>query len=124
MHPDDRAKAGVLRVGGLPLVALGLAARATGALDPGGLSGRSPRAGLTARGERPGLLAAAVGGLIAGVAAIVAARRVAEAGFGGAAFRQHLRGTKVVSSRWLTWTTRQRGHQQITVAGVPMPSAV
>jgi hypothetical protein len=54
----------------------------------------------------------------------VIARRLAAAGFGGAAFRLHLRGTKVVRARRLAWSTCERHHQQISIAGVPMPTAV
>ena len=124
MHPDDRAKAGVLLVAGLPLLAWLLAARAAGDLDRGGLTAISRAAALTAHGERP-LLGMAVGaGLLVAITVLVAARSASRGGFGGAAFRLHLRGTRVVSARRLAWSTRVRKGEQITVAGVPMPTPV
>src|SRR5919198_2041159 len=124
MHPDDRAKAGVFLVAGLPLAAWFLAARAAGDLDRGGFTAMIRAAELTARGERPFLGVALLGGLLVAATGVVVARRAAVAGFGGAAFRLHLQGTKVVSARLLSWSTRERHREQITVAGVPMPTAV
>jgi Type IV secretion-system coupling protein DNA-binding domain len=124
MHPDDRAKAGVFLVTGFPVAAWIAAAWATGEAQHRGFLGLLQLARLTATGERPLLLAAAAAGLALAVGAIVVARRLAAAGFGGAAFRLHLRGTRVVSARRLAWSTRERGREQITVAGVPMPTSL
>ena len=124
MHPDDRVKAGAFLVAGLPLAAWVAAAWATGDVEHGGLRRLLQLAHLTATGERPLLLAAAAAGLALAVGAIVVARRLAAAGFGGAAFRLHLRGTRVVSARRLAWSTREHGREQITVAGVPMPTSL
>jgi len=124
MHPDDRARAGVLLVTGLPLAAWFLAARAAGDLERGGFTAMIRAAELTARGERPLLGVALLGGLLVAATGVVVARRAAMAGFGGAAFRLHLRGTKVVSARRLAWSTHERHREQITVAGVPMPTSV
>src|SRR6266702_3229778 len=98
MHPDDRIKAGAFLVAGLPLAAWIAAAWATGEIEHPGLSRLLHLATLTATGARPLLLVAALGGLALAVAVIVVARRLAAAGFGGAAFRLHLRGTRVVSA--------------------------
>jgi hypothetical protein len=124
MHPDDRSKAAVLFVAGLPVMGWVLAARASGDLDRGGISAVAQTAALTLRGERPLLAAALFGGLLTAVASIVVARKAAAAGFGGAGFRLHLRGTRIVSASRLAWSTRERSRDQIAVAGVPMPTAV
>ncbi|WP_248345844.1 type IV secretion system DNA-binding domain-containing protein [Anaeromyxobacter paludicola] len=109
---------------GVPLASWLWVARATGALDHRGHAALLHLARLTATGARPLLLTAFAAGLVAAVGALVLARKLAAAGFGGAAFRVHLRGTKVVSPKRLAWSTRERGQRQITVAGVPMPTWV
>jgi len=124
MHPDDRTKAGAFLVAGLPLAAWVAAAWATGELEHQGLNRIMRLATLTATGARPLLLVATAGGLGLAIAVLLLARRVAAAGFGGAGFRLHLRGTKVVSPVRLRWSTREHRRQQITVAGVPMPTSV
>jgi hypothetical protein len=124
MHPDDRVKAGALLVAGSPLAAWITAAWATGEAQHVGLPRLLQLAHLTATGERPLLLAAAATGLALAIGAIVVARRLAANGFGGAGFRLHLRGTRVVSAKRLVWSTRERGREQISVAGVPMPTSV
>jgi len=124
MHPDDRAKAAALLLFGLPLLAFALAARATHGVEHGGLRSLLRLAALTAAGERPLLLAAAAAGLALAVVVVVAAHKVSSGGFRGAAFRSHLRGTRVVGARRLSFSTRERGREQITVAGVPMPPSI
>jgi hypothetical protein len=124
MHPDDRTRAIAFLVAGVPVAAWLAAAVATGEIGHGGLGPILRIARDTATGEQPLLVAAFAGGLSMAVAGIAAARRLAAAGFGGANFRLHLRGTRVVSAMRLAWSTRERGRQQITVAGVPMPTSV
>lgn len=124
MHPDDRVKAGALLVAGSPLAAWITAAWATGEAQHGGLPRLLQLAHLTVDGERPLLLAAAVTGLAVAIGAIIVVRRLAANGFGGAGFRLHLRGTRVVSAKRLVWSTHERGREQISVAGVPMPTSV
>ena len=124
MHPDDRAKAGALLVLGLPVATWVAAAWVTAGIERMRLGLLLHLAVLTTTGERPLLLAAAAGGLGFAVVGLVAARKAAALGFSGAAFHSHLRGTKVVSARRLTWSTRAFGHPQISVAGVPMPREV
>src|SRR5689334_5014802 len=111
MHPDDRAKAVVLFVAALPVAAWLFTVRPVGDLERGGLTAVIRAAGLTVRGERPVFVAAFVGGILAAIAGVIFARRTAAAGFGGAAFRLHLRGTKVVSMRRLAWCTRERNRE-------------
>ncbi|GAO01309.1 type IV secretion system DNA-binding domain-containing protein [Anaeromyxobacter sp. PSR-1] len=124
MHPDDRTRATTVLVAGLPIVAWLAAAVATGEIGHGGLGRILRLARATATGERPLLLAVFVSGLGVALAGVVVARRLAAAGFGGANFRLHVRGTRVVSAISLAWSTRERRHQQITVAGVPMPTSI
>ena len=124
MHPDDRTKAAAVLVASVPLGSWLAAAVATGEIGRGGLGPILQLARDTATGQQPLLLAAFVSGLAIAVAGIVVPRRLAAAGFGGANFRAHLRGTRVVSAMRLAWSTRERKRQQITVAGVPMPTSV
>jgi hypothetical protein len=108
MDRDDRAKASACFVAGLPLAAWFLAARAAGDLERGGFTAMIRAAELTARGERPLLVVALLVGFAVAAIGVVLARRVAAAGFGGAAFRLHLRGTRVAGARRLAWSTRER----------------
>jgi hypothetical protein len=124
MHPDDRTKAFAIFVAGMPFAAWLATAVSTGKTGRGGLLPILRLAHATATGEQPLLLAAFVGGLGVTVAGMMVARRIAPVGFGGATFRHHLRGTRVVSATRLAWSTRERGRRQITVAGVPMPTPV
>jgi hypothetical protein len=124
MHPDDKAKVAAFVLLGTPVACWFAAARTAGELDRGGLPALLGLVGSTARGDSPLLLAAAAGGLGIAVIALALARRLQVAGFGGAAFRAHLRGTRIVGPSRLAWATRERGGRQITVAGVPMPTTV
>ena len=121
MHPDDRRKAAALFVALAPVLSwLALARRAAG---PGSIS-LWALARLTASGERPGLLVAFLGGLALAVLSLVLATRLRNPDFGGAAFRLHIRGTKVVGAARLSFASRERRASQIQVAGVPMPLSV
>ncbi len=124
MHSDDTRKLGAAIVFGLPLVAWFAAVRSTEGPGHRGLRDLLELATLTATGARPGLLLAAAGGLALAIGLVVVAAKAAAAGFRGAAFRLHLRGTRVVSRTRLGWTTRERAATQITVAGIPMPTSV
>ncbi len=123
MHPDDRAKASALFIAGFTMTAWLTAAWIAGDEDLGRLSGALHLAVLTATGARPLLLVVAVSALALAVAIAVLANRLAATALAGA-FRTHLRGTKVVSARRLGWSTRERRQVQISVAGVPMPTAI
>jgi hypothetical protein len=122
MHPDDQAKAGALVAIGMPLAAWVTAAWGTEQVH--GPRSLLQLATLTATGERPRLLIAAVAGLALAVGGVLTARKLGQGRFGGAAFRLHLRGTKVVSAMRLAFSTRKRRDPQITVAGVPMPPSI
>ncbi len=124
MHPDDRRKAAVVIVALFPVATWLAAIRGIEEVAHPSLRLLWVLARLTATGEKPILLAAFVGGLVFAILLLVLTTKLGASEFGGAAFRLHLRGTKVVSSARLIWTTRQRRAEQITVAGVPMPTTI
>ena len=124
MERNEKAQAALIVILAVPLLAWFAAARLSGALAAGGIRSILAVAARTATGEDPLLLVAAGGGLALAIAAVAVASRVGAGGFGGAAFHQHLRGTKLVSKARLRWSCRERGAAQVTVAGVPMPTAI
>jgi type IV secretory pathway TraG/TraD family ATPase VirD4 len=124
MHPDDKRKAVALAVMLAPFAAWLVAVRAAEHLAHAGPRGLWALVRLTARGEKPLLLAAFLAGLVLAIITVVIASKVASSGFEGQAFRVHFRGTKVVRKIQLAWTTRKRGTEQISVAGVPMPESI
>jgi len=124
MHPDDKRKAAALTLLLAPLAAWSVAVRWTDEGHPMHATTFWHLAAATLRGEKPLLAVALAAGLVVAVSALLAVRRLAASGFGGAAFRHHVRGTKVVSRASLRWRTREREVTQITVAGVPMPVSV
>ncbi len=123
MHPDDKRKVVAIVVALAPVAAWYLLVRATenGART---LAGLWALARLTAAGDRPMLLAGSAGGLFLAIGCLVIAKKMAGAGFGGAEFRNHLRGTKLVGPGRLAWRTRELRASQISVAGIPMPPAI
>ena len=121
MDREEKTKAALVVILAVPILAWLTAARLSGAL---GARDIVALARLTATGGSPLLLLAAAGGLAVAIAAVAVAGRIGSGGFGGAAFRQHLRGTKLVGRARLRWSCRERGVAQVTVAGVPMPTAI
>ena len=124
IHPDDRPKVFAFALFGAPLLAwLTVAAWIRQHAD-----GLRPNLLLLARdtvhGSAPGLLVALFAGLVVGVASLMAVNRLGTTPAGGAPFRTHLRGTRVVTKPALVRATRERGEEQVTVAGVPMPTSV
>ena len=124
MHPDDRPKAFAFVLFGVPLLAwLTVATWIRQHAD-------GPRPNLlqlvrdTVHGSAPGLLVVLLAGLVVGVASLLAVDRLGTSSAGGASFRKHLRGTRVVTKAALVRATRERGEEQVTVAGVPMPTSV
>jgi type IV secretory pathway TraG/TraD family ATPase VirD4 len=73
--------------------------------------------------EKPPLLLSAITGLLFAILLILLISQIGKSQFGGAYFRNFLRGTKIVSKEGLCRKTREMA-QQIDVAGVPMPSKV
>ncbi len=124
MHPDDKRKAAALVLVLSPDATWIAAVRYSEDLTRPGLGTLWSLAKLTATGERAGLLAAFVGGLAFAIVLLALINKLWTSDFGGAAFRLHIRGTRVVGSARLAWTTRERQTEQITVAGVPMPTAI
>ncbi len=124
MHPDDKRKAAALILALFPLTTWVVAIRASEDVRHPSLRVIWALAKLTATGERPILLASFAGGLALAATVLMVVTRTAASGFGGASFRLHLRGTRVVGRGRLSWTTRERRTAQITVAGVPMPIAI
>ena len=124
MHPDDKRKFYALWVTSVPIAGFAVAVRHTEELAPPKLGALAELLRLTLIGEKPILLAALLGGLFFAILVLVLANRLARTPFGGAPFRQHLRGTRVVSRTRLTLAARERGAEQITVARVPMPTRI
>lgn len=124
MHPDDKRKVAVLVLVLFPVAAWFAAVRSVEGfrhLRPNVLWALAK---LTVAGERPILLVAFVVGLAFAILLITLVTKVGISDFGGVAFRRYIRGTKIVNGARLTWTVRERGMEQITVAHVPMPSAI
>ena len=124
MHPDDKRRAAALLVALFPLATWLVVVRRSEELTRPSFAALWRLARLTATGERPIPLAAFAAGLVFAILVLVLAKQVGESDFGGAAFRLHLRGTRVVGRARLAWTVRQRRVQQITVARVPMPTGI
>jgi len=124
MHPDDRPKVFAFIIFGAPLLAW-LTGAAWIRQHTGG-----PRPSLlllardTVHGSAPGLSVALFAGLVVGAASLLAVNRLGASPAGGAPFRKHLRGTRVVTKSALVRATRERGEGQVTVAGVPMPTSI
>ena len=124
MHPDDKRKAAALALLVFPIAAWLVAVRATEDFTQAGRGAVITLALRTATGDKPVLLAAFVAGLVLALLIIVCVAKFATSPFGAAAFRRHIRGTKVLSARRLRSIVHDRRAQQITVAGVPMPLAI
>lgn len=74
--------------------------------------------------HKPVLWAWTGGGLLIAVLLSWALYKIFSREFAGAAFKKHLRGTKLVSATTLIAKTKEVGKQQIHIAGVPMPTRV
>lgn len=68
------------------------------------------------------LWSALIAGEVIAIGGLVIAFRTANRPFKGAAFEKFYRGTEVVTADELARKTTERGMQQITIAGVPMPT--
>ena len=121
MHPEDKRKAAALLLVLIPAATWVVAIQVSERHARRSLRALALLAKLTATGGKPFLLGSLIVGLALAVAIVALGSRVAASGFGDVTF---LRGTKVVSRARLSWTTRERGAAQISVAGVPMPSAI
>ena len=124
MHPDDQRSLMAIAGGAIPLVAWLLAVR----LGEGGgaysLGRLLALARLTATAERPVLLGSLLGGVALALVLLVFAARLTTPARGATAFRTHLRGTKLASPGRLSRVTRERRERQVTIAGIPMPTAI
>jgi hypothetical protein len=78
----------------------------------------------TIHGQAPGLLLAAFLGLALAIAGLIIAHRYEQNLAGSTPFRKYLRGTIVVSARSLAQRTKEHATEQLTVAGVPMPTSI
>jgi hypothetical protein len=126
MHPDDRPKViGGVLLGG-PLVCW--IAAAAWIRHQAEVEGTKVNLLLLARdtvhGRAPLLIASALAGLAVAITGLVLAQRLTADPAGGAPFRRHLRGTRVVRPSELARSASERGTDQVTLAGVPIPTAV
>jgi len=124
MHPDDQRSVMALAGGAIPLAAWLLAVRLGEGSRHQSLGRLLALARLTATGERPILLGSLLGGGALAIVLLVSAARILTAARGVAAFRTHLRGTRVVSPGRLSRVTRERRERQVTIAGIPIPTAI
>ena len=74
--------------------------------------------------EKPILWLSALAGLALAMLLLWLMSLLGKSEFAGSPFRKFLRGTRIVSSHSLKRKTQERKKQQVTVAGVPMPTAV
>lgn len=73
---------------------------------------------------KPILLAAIVGGLALGGILAWAIHQIGKSAFEGQEFKEHLRGTKIITAEELRKLTTEKNVQQIDIAGIPMPTKV
>ncbi|CAM2164577.1 IncW plasmid conjugative protein TrwB [Burkholderia latens] len=79
---------------------------------------------ITETPHKPLLIAALAGGLLVGILCAWMLSTLGKTEFSGAAFKRFLRGTKIVSASKLKSMTTEKNVSQVTVADIPMPTAV
>jgi type IV secretory pathway TraG/TraD family ATPase VirD4 len=122
MHPDERARYSFWLLLGLPVLCWFIAVKKTEELTTPKIKALFYVAQHTH--EKPILLGALVGGLVLAILIIKYFLAARSSEFGGAPFRKFLRGTQVVDVAKLKRATREKGAEQIEVAGIPMPSSI
>ena len=122
MRVEDRRQFGLVLVLMLPIAFWSMAVKKTEVLtEP------KWRAGLELikhTHEKPILLASAIGGLVLAFLLIWGMNQLSKSDFGGAAFKRFIRGTKTASLSGLKSKTKERNKEQVTIAGIPMPTKV
>lgn len=122
MHPDDTRRYGALMVFVFPLMGWFYAAKTGHLIGNGGLVEVFQLARHTA--EVPRLLIGLGAGFILGFLLAYLINLAGQSQFRGAAYKRHLRGTKIVSVSALKRKTTLRKAAQVTIAGVPVPPTV
>lgn len=122
MHPDDKAKLTGAVFFGIPAAAWLLAVFQTQPQTNPKIHGILAAAQSTP--QKPLLIAALIGGFILAGLTVWAINRLGRGEFQGAPFRRFLRGTRMVSPAELKRRTTERKRQQVTVAGIPMPTDI
>ncbi|MFJ3465158.1 type IV secretion system DNA-binding domain-containing protein [Achromobacter spanius] len=75
--------------------------------------------------DYPSLIAAPIIGFVIALFMSLALKRFStSAGYDGAGFKKHIRGTEVVHVKKLRKLCTERGKQQVDIAGVPMPTLI
>jgi len=121
MNPDDQQKLGVILVVILPTLFWLQAVKKTEVLtEP---KWQALWHLLKHTHEKPLLLAAAIGGLVLALLLLWMMTQFSKLEFEGAYFGKFLRGTSIVSSSKLKRITKEK-QQQVTIAGIPMPTKV
>lgn len=121
MNPQERGKISAILLVFLPLVAWYVGAHRLG-LAERGIGGLIKLAKLTP--ETPLLMVIPGVAFFVSVILVVLLANSGKSEFGGARFRKFLRGTQVTSQANLARVTKDRKSNQVTIAGVPIPSDV
>jgi len=119
MHPDDKRRYSALVLMAFPIMGWLFAVSKTEPLGAPRLLFLYNLAKATP--NRPWLIGGLIGGLLLGAFCAFLIQELGKSEFGGAVFRRHLRGTKIVSVGALKRKTRAKHADQVVVAGVPMP---
>lgn len=74
--------------------------------------------------DKPILWLAAAVGLVIGIVIATVLIRMSRSEFAGAEFKKFLRGTRIVSQSALASKTKERDTEQLTIGGIPVPTAI
>lgn len=119
MNPDDKRKLGLILILLLPILFWFQAVKKTEVLTAP--KWKSAWELIKHTHEKPILLASVIGGLLLAILLIWLMNQLGKSEFGGAYFRNFLRGTEITSKDKLKSKTKQKKQQQIDVGGIPMP---
>lgn len=119
MHPDDKRRTGGLLFIAFTLLGWVYSTSLLVKFDGLGLAGLYRVLAETPR--QPVMIAGLVVGALLGFGAALLINQPDKTEFGGAPFKRHLRGAKMVSITKLQRLARDRKAVQVSIAGVPMP---
>lgn len=122
MNDIDRRQLSLAILIFVPAMAWLAAVRATEIIPPGHKI-KTLYGLIVATPQKPYLIAALIAGLAVAVGLVWILLWLARTEFEGARFTRFLRGTRIVSASWLKRQTTDKKHEQVTVAGIPIPVA-